>query len=166
MMEFGFKGAMMRILKTVLATLMVIGVFSGGVIADDSSPEAVLKTLFDGMRNGDGASIRAVVASDARLDRIKKDGSMQQGHFERWIRWVDQQEVGDADEQVFGVKVLSESPELATVWAPFTINYKGKLVGCGINQFTMAKAKAGWRIVYGIDIHVEADCSTYRDQFE
>ena len=156
----------MGFFKTLSLAILVITGLAGAVHADDSSPEAVLTTLFDAMRAGDGDAIRAVVLSDARLDRIRKDGSLQQGHFERWIRWVDLQNEGDADEQVFGVKVLSESPELATVWAPFTLRYKGDLVGCGINQFTIAKANAGWRVVYGIDIHVEADCETYPAQFE
>lgn len=156
----------MSFFKTIFAVAFLTVGFSCGIQADDSGPEELLTALFDAMRAGDGDAIRAIVVSDARLDRIRKDGSLQQGHFERWIRWVDQQNDGAADEQVFGVKVLSESPELATVWAPFTLRYKGDLVGCGINQFTMAKANAGWRIVYGIDIHVEADCETYPRQFE
>lgn len=127
--------------------------------------EEVIETLFDAMRAGDGAAIRAMVVDDARLDRLQPDGSLRQGTFDRWISWVDQQAEGDADEQIFGVEVLSKSDELATVWAPFTIRYKGDLVGCGVNQFTLGKTADGWRILYGIDMPATTDCETFPDQF-
>lgn len=122
--------------------------------------------LFDAMRAGDGDALRALVVVDARLDRLQPDGSLRQGSFERWISWVDQQEEGDADEQIFSVQTLSKSAELATVWAPFTIMYKGELVGCGVNQFTLGKTGDGWRVLYGIDMPSEADCTTFPDQFK
>ncbi len=131
----------------------------------EMTPEDVVVKLFDAMRAGDGEALRAFVVADARLDRLLPDGSLRQGPFERWISWVDTQEQGDADEKIFGVETLSMSPELATVWAPFTITYKGDLVGCGVNQFTLAKTGEGWRVVYGVDMPSEADCETFPDQF-
>lgn len=131
-----------------------------------STPEDVVDELFDAMRAGDGATLRALVVADARLDRLQPDGSLRQGTFERWISWVDQQNEGDADEQIFGVQTLSKSAGLATVWAPFTIRYKGELVGCGVNQFTLGKTSDGWRVLYGIDMPSTEDCATYPDQYK
>ncbi len=97
---------------------------------------------------------------------MKKDGSLQSGAFEKWISWVDNQENGAADEQIFGVQLFSLTPELATVWAPFVIYYKGKLAGCGVNQFTLAKSADGWKIIYGIDKPTAEDCDAYRNTFK
>lgn len=137
-----------------------------GAASQQDTPQAVVVKLFDGMRAGDGAAIAALVEDEARLDRLQKNGELRTGKFEDWIAWVDMQQPGDADEQIFGVKTLQVSPELATVWAPFTITYKGELVGCGVNQFTLAKSTAGWRILYGIDMPHDGDCTIYRQQFD
>lgn len=148
--------------KYLAAVAMVFAVSPAGAA---QSPEDVVITLFNGMRSGDADAIRALVVPDARLDRLHPDGRLQQGTFERWINWVGQQAEGDADEQIFGVETLSKSEELATVWAPFTIRYKGELVGCGVNQFTLGKTADGWRILYGIDKPAQTDCETFPDQF-
>jgi len=138
----------------------------GTSAAEEQTPKQVVNRLFDAMRLGNGAAIAKLVVDEARLDRLKKDGSLHQGTFTDWINWVDQQEAGDADEQIFGVETFQKSPKLATVWAPFIIHYKGELVGCGVNQFTLAKSNEGWRILYGIDMPHSGACGNYRKQFE
>lgn len=143
---------------------LVLALLSAGASASET-PEQVIERLFDAMRQGDGAAIAAMVQPDARLDRMQKDGTIRSGTFQRWIDWVDQQAEGDADEQIFGVKVFAATPELATVWAPFIIHYRGALVGCGVNQFTLGKTEGNWRILYGIDKPYDGDCNTYRAQF-
>lgn len=143
----------------------VIGAFTSPVIAGSTAEDTVVE-LFDAMRAGDGNALRAIVLPEARLDRLQPDGSLRQGSFESWISWVDQQVQGDADEQIFGVETFSKTEELATVWAPFTIRYKGELVGCGVNQFTLGKTPDGWRILYGIDKQAQTDCATFPDQFK
>jgi len=146
---------------------LLAGLYIGAAAsAAEATPVDTVNTLFDAMREGDGAAIAALVEENARLDRLQPDGSLKLGAFTDWINWVDQQQAGDADEQIFGVQTLQQSPELATVWAPFIIHYKGELVGCGVNQFTLAKSNSGWRILYGIDMPHKGDCTTYRNQFD
>lgn len=154
-------------MKTKTITLCVAAALSGGALAD-ATPEDTINTLFDGMRAGDGSVIRALVMPDARLDRLEGDGTIRSGTFDRWINWVDTQNDGDADEQIFGVQTMSRTDELATVWAPFSLRYKGELVGCGVNQFTLAKSAEGWRVLYGIDKHEPkgTDCNAFRAGFD
>lgn len=146
-----------------ISIVLALGVSVSGSATD--TPENTVKMLFDAMRAGDGAAIRKISAADARLDRLRADGRIQSGPMERWIRWVDTLKENEADEQIFGVQTLSLSPELATVWAPFTIRLNGELKGCGVNQFTLAKTSRGWQVVYGIDIARDTDCNSYPDQF-
>lgn len=129
--------------------------------AQDSAQDTVVK-LFDGMRAGDGDAIRALVLPEARLDRLKADGTLHQSTFERWASWVDTLESGQADEQIFGVKTVAYSKELATVWAPFVVSLDGEVKGCGVNQFTLAHTAEGWRILYGIDKPTDEDCTAFR----
>lgn len=133
---------------------------------DAETPEGVINDVFDAMRAGNGDAIKKLATSYARLDRLHSDGRLELGALNDWAEWVDKQSAGDADEQIFGVQTWSRSPELATVWAPFTIRYKGELVGCGVNQFTLAKTSEGWRIVYGVDMPSEEDCGTFPERFK
>ncbi|PCI64742.1 MAG: hypothetical protein COB37_00150 [Kordiimonadales bacterium] len=149
--------------KFVIIILALLA-FSGASAADQT-PKGIVDQLFAGMLAGDGAAISALVVEGAKLDRLQKDGTLKHGDFTGWIKWVDTQEAGDANEQIFSVKTLQMSPELATVWAPFELTYKGKLVGCGVNHFTLAKSNDGWRILYGIDMPHDGDCATFRTNF-
>ena len=149
--------------KTAAMALAVAFMMHIPNTAKADTPLDVVNKLFAGMLAGDGAAIAALVEDGARLDRLRPDGTLHLGKFTDWINWVDQQEAGAANEQIFSVKTLSASPELATVWAPFVLHYKGELVGCGVNQFTLAKSSAGWRILYGIDKPHKGDCTKFRE---
>lgn len=151
-------------LKKSLTSMLMVSAFafSVSVSATAESPKAVIEKLFDGMRAGDGDMIRALVTDGASLDRVTKDGELRTGGFERWIAWVDQQKEGDADERIFAVKT-QEFDNLATVWAPFILYYKGDLVGCGVNQFTLAKVANVWKIVHGIDTAHNGSCEGFQN---
>jgi len=151
-------------MKSSLIAVLALGLSMPAAAAD--SPVQLVTKLFDAMRAGDGDGIRALVLPDARLDRLKKDGSLHQGTFEKWAAWVDTLSPGQADEQVFGVRVLQASDDLATVWAPFQVSFDGEMVGCGFNQFTMAREASGWRILYGIDQPTGEECTIFRARIE
>ncbi|MFC4348121.1 nuclear transport factor 2 family protein [Kordiimonas lipolytica] len=151
-------------MKSIMCAALALGLSLPVTAGDD--PVALVSELFDGMRAGDGDAIRAMVLPGAKLDRLKKDGTIHQGTFEKWAAWVDTLEPGQADEQVFGVKILQASDDLATVWAPFQVSFDGEMVGCGVNQFTMARSEGGWKILYGIDQPTGEDCTKFRRQIE
>lgn len=130
-------------------------------------PEDTVTRLFNAMRAGDGDGVRALIVDGAPLQRLQADGSVQTDTFDAWIAWVDQQEHGDADEQVFAIET-QRSGVLASVWAPFILYYKGELVGCGVNQFTLTRQgnrDSTWKIVHGIDIQDGEDCSTFKERY-
>lgn len=128
------------------------------------TPRDIVDALFDGMRSGDGEAVRDVVADQAPLMRVEADGSVRPSTFDGWADWVDVQNAGDADEQIFDVSV-NEHGNLASVWAPFILHYKGELAGCGVNQFTLARAKDSWVIIHGIDTQDGGDCSTFKARY-
>ena len=126
---------------------------------DVSAEETIIK-LFDAMRAGDGAAIHAIFLPDANLDRVRATGEYRKSSFTPWADWVDEQADGDADEQIFSVR-SQEFGNLAYVWAPFKVVYKGELVGCGVNHFTLIKQDGDWRIAHGIDTNFDGDCNSF-----
>ncbi|WP_262690858.1 hypothetical protein [Kordiimonas aestuarii] len=147
------------------AISLALGLTALPVSASDMTPEAVVHQLFDAMRAGDGVAILQFVHEDAPLERLMNDGSVKKGSFREWAGWIDTLGEGDADEQVFAVKTFYGAPGLATVSAPFVIYLHGKLVGCGVNQFSFADTTEGWRVIHGIDVPHDGDCETYRDDY-
>lgn len=141
-------------------TVLFIG-SSGGAWADTTSPKeevrAVLDQIFDAMRAGDGTTLRSLILPDTPLDRISPDKPIHHGKDSDWISWVDSLKPGQADEQIFDVKINIEGP-LATAWTPFTIKIDGVLKSCGVNHFTLVKGDAGWKVAYLIDTHTPEKC--------
>lgn len=131
----------------------------------EASPEQVIMALFDAMRAGDSKTLLSLwvpQATDApSLRRITADGQLHPDGLSNWATSVSGFQVGDLDEQIFNAKT-QQFGRLATVWAPFKINVKGKLAGCGVNMFTLIKKKGqGWKILNGIDTNHAGDCETY-----
>jgi len=85
--------------------------------------------------------------------------------LKRWRDWVGTLEVGRANEELFALEV-EQYGKLATVWAPFVIHFDGKLVGCGVNQLSMAQVDGNWRVVSGMDTPAPKDsCETFREAY-
>lgn len=135
-----------------------------GLANAQETPRAAVDMLFEGMRAGDGDMVRSVVSEEATLTRVEVGGTVRQSSFTDWALWVDAQNEGDADEQIFDVEV-NQSGNLASVWAPFTLTYKGDLVGCGANTFILAMENDRWTITHGTDTQDSGDCATFEARY-
>jgi len=61
---------------------------------------------------------------------------------------------------------VQEFGKLATVWAPFVIRFDGKIVGCGVNQLSMAKDGEEWRVSSGMDTPAPKEsCETFKESY-
>ena len=128
-----------------------------------TTPEEAVRSMFRAMYLGDASLVDRVFLEDAQLRRVTASGDVRPDGLKRWRDWVGEQSEGDAVEEIFNVKV-EEFGHLATVWAPFVVTYKGEKVGCGVNQFTLAKTEDDWRIVFGMDTAAEAtiECESFK----
>ena len=118
------------------------------------------------MYRGDAALVDRVFHPKGDLSRIRADGSVKYGGREGWQKWVGTLQKGQANEELFDIKV-EQFGNLATVWAPFVISVDGKLVGCGVNQLSMAKQGNDWRIVSGIDVQApKEDCADFKKNYK
>lgn len=128
-----------------------------GSITEKAAVQAVLDQVFNAMRAGDDEALKNLLLPDTNLDRISPDKPIERGDSSGWISWVGTLKPGQADEQIFDVKIHVEGP-LAVAWAPFTIAIDGELKSCGVNQFTLVKHADGWKVAYLIDTHTPEKC--------
>lgn len=145
-------------LKVVMLFTMLVT--SNAAFAQNDETAAVqnvLNQVFDAMRAGDNETLEKLILSDTSLDRISPDKPVTRGHVSDWIKWVSTLKPGQADEQIFDVKINVEGP-LATAWAPFTIAIDGELKSCGVNHFTLVKMDGAWKVAYLIDTHTPEKC--------
>ena len=129
---------------------------------DLSTPQNTAYSMMIAMYRGDAEMIDKVFIDGAALRRIKPDGSVEPDGLKRWRDWVGTLEVGQAHEELFGLKV-EQFENLATVWAPFVITYNGEIAGCGVNQLSMARRDGDWRIVSGMDTAAPKEsCASFK----
>lgn len=132
---------------------------------DLSTPEATAFSMMRAMYQGDADMVDAVFLDGATLRRVTPEGEVQPDGLKRWRDWVGTLAVGDAHETLFAVKT-EQRGNLASVWAPFTITFKGKLVGCGVNQLSMARIGDDWRVVFGMDTgEPDGMCEGFRARY-
>ncbi|MDG1997138.1 MAG: nuclear transport factor 2 family protein [Emcibacteraceae bacterium] len=144
----------------VLITLMMLVPFTAhadGSMTEKAAVHKVLDQVFDAMRAGDDETLKNLLLPDTNLDRISPEKTIERDNASGWISWVGSLKPGQADEQIFDVKIHVEGP-LAVAWAPFTIAIDGELKSCGVNQFTLVKHADDWKVAYLIDTHTPEKC--------
>ncbi len=132
---------------------------------DLTTPQGTAYAMMMAMYRGDADLVDIVFHEHGRLSRIKADGSVEPDGLKRWKDWVGTLETGQAHEELFGLRT-EEYGKLATVWAPFLISFDGKIVGCGVNQFSMAKDGESWRIISGMDTPApKGSCDSFKADY-
>jgi len=130
-----------------------------------STPQGTTYAMMIAMYRGDAQIIDQVFIEGAALRRVKADGTVEPDGLKRWRDWVGTLAVGQAHEEIFGLKV-EQFENLATVWAPFVISFDGEIAGCGVNQLSMARHNDQWRIVSGIDTAAPKEsCAGFKDTY-
>ena len=131
---------------------------------DLSTPEQTAHSMMKAMYLGSAEMLDKVFVEDAQLRRITADGQLRPDGYAKWRAWVGEQAKGDVFEDIFGVETRIFG-NLATVWAPFVVSYKNEIVGCGVNQLSMARQGGEWRIVSGMDTNTDTDCATFKADY-
>lgn len=129
----------------------------------DSTRLAVLapvRQLFDGMRRGDSAMVRAAFHPQAFLaTTVERAGApaVQVDTLDAFIRAV-----GAPHEDVWDERLLSERLEidgpLATAWTEYVFYAGEKFSHCGVNAFQLARTTGGWRIIALTDTRRREGC--------
>lgn len=153
----------MRAFLLVLAVLAAPSTFAQNALSDLEAPENTVReavaALFDGMRAGDSAAVRAAFHPQARLMNVinEKDSyRLAQTDLTRFLR-----SVADApvvyDERVGEIEVRTDDG-LATAWMPYRFYAGDEFSHCGVNAMQLVLDEPigegivpRWRIVEVID---------------
>jgi hypothetical protein len=128
--------------------------------AEDSVKMAVTN-LFDGMKAGDGAKVKAAFADSAILQTIGKDKEgrtvIRNQQVAGFADFVGKQKAGAADERIVFESIRIDGP-LAIVWTPYKFYYNGQFSHCGVNSFQLVRLNGEWKIQYLIDTRRKDGC--------
>ena len=126
---------------------------------DEREVMAVVERLFDAMRAGDTAAMRATFAPGARLAGTQtRDGVTTVGaiEIERWLGSVARA-TELLDERLVNPEVRVDD-DLATVWVGYSFYVGTKFSHCGYDAFQLARVTDGWKIVHVMDTRRSENC--------
>jgi hypothetical protein len=131
---------------------------------DEEAVLAVVRALFDGMREKDEALLRSVWHPDARLQSAGADENgnprVTSTEVESFVAGVLAAEPY-LDERTFDEEVRVDG-NLATAWTPYNIFIDGEFGHCGVDAFQMVRTAEGWRILQLTDTRTREGCDPER----
>ena len=150
---------MKRILVTLFA-IILLTLYSDAQTREDSV-KAVVKQLFEGMRNSDAGMIQSAFADSAILQSVgkSKDGKtvIENERVDEFAKLISGLKKGAADEQIIFESIKIDG-QLAMVWAPYKFYFEGKFSHCGVDSFQLVFVNGQWKIQYLIDTRRKQPC--------
>ncbi len=127
----------------------------------EDSVKAVVKQLFEGMKNSDALMIRSAFADSAILQSIgrNKEGKIiiQNDKVSEFAKSISELKKGVADEQIVFESIKIDG-QLAMVWAPYKFYFDGKFSHCGVDSFQLVFINGQRKIQYLIDTRRKQPC--------
>ena len=155
----------MRI-RTRLALVLALSLVASsaaraqGAAEDRRAVVAVVQKLFDGMRAGDSAAVRATFHPQALLATAalrKGVAAVELDTVDAFVRAVGTTHQEVWDERVRATRVEIDGP-LASVWAEYSFYAGAKFSHCGIDAFQLARDGDAWLIVALTDTRRRTGC--------
>jgi hypothetical protein len=119
-----------------------------------------VKSLFDGMKAGDSAKVRAAFHPRASLASVGARSGVPTVTFDslaQFVRAIGTPH-GDAwDERTYEEMVHVDNG-MAMVWAPYDFYAGTKYSHCGVDNFQLAKTADGWKIIALVDTRQRTGC--------
>ena len=145
--------------------LIIVSVASSFISKAQNAEDSIKLTinkLFDGMKAGDAAMIKAAFADSAILQSIGMDKKTGKLHIENEVvndfaEFVSKQPKGSADERII-FDVIKIDGALAMVWAPYKFYFNGVFSHCGVDSFQLVRVGNEWKIQYLIDTRRKKGC--------
>jgi len=149
--------------KTILLSVILCCVlcFSAFSQSEEKEVEAVIKSLFDGMRAKNAEQVAAAFSADAIMQTIiskpegNSVGTNSVGDFAKRIGSTPSET--QLDERISDYQIKVDGA-MATAWTPYRFYLNGNFSHCGVNSFQLVKMADGWKIVYIIDTRRKEPC--------
>ena len=141
--------------RSSLLVLVLLGLSCSSVVAqpatttDGQGPRAVLNTLFDGMRAGDSAAVRAVFHPEARLHTAlgpADTAAVRATSVDAFVGAVGQPRERSWDERIWDVRIRVDGP-MADAWMSYVFYLGEERSHCGVNAMHLVRRDAAWKIL-------------------
>ena len=137
--------------------------FSVFAQTEEAQVEAVIKSLFDGMRDKNAELVASAFSKDALMQTViaKPEGSeVGSNAVADFVnRIASTAEDTNMDERIFDYQIKVDGT-MATAWTPYQFYVNGNFSHCGVNSFQLVKMADGWKIVYIIDTRRKEPCES------
>ncbi len=132
--------------------------------SDTAAVLAVVRGLFDAMRAGDSAAVRAAFHPDARLaTTLVRDGrpDLRIDSVAAFARAVGTPHAEVWDERLRDTEVRVDGP-LAAVWTGYGFYTGTQFRHCGVDAIQLVRTAAGWRVLALADTRQRTGCPEQR----
>lgn len=133
----------------------------GNAQTAEDSIKTTINTMFEAMKNGNGAAFKDVFSDSAILQTItrNKEGKtmIKTENVGEFAGFVSKLKKDSADERISFETIKIDGP-LAIVWTPYNFFYNGSFSHCGVNSFQLVRFEGVWKIQYLIDTRRKAGC--------
>lgn len=149
--------------KTIflIALLGLVSGFQTYAQSEEEQVEAVIRSMFDGMRAKNAEQVAAAFASDAIMQTVQAKpegsqvGSNSVADFVKRISTTPAET--NLDERILDYQIKIDGT-MASAWTPYRFYLNGNFSHCGVNSFQLVKMAEGWKIVYIIDTRRKEPC--------
>lgn len=151
-------------MKSKILFTLFLGVilnFSAFAQSEEAQVEAVIRSLFDGMRAKNADQVAAAFSSDAIMQTVVSKpegisvGSNSVADFVKRIGATPAET--QLDERIMEYEIQVDG-QMASAWTPYQFFLNGNFSHCGVNSFQLVKFAEGWKIVYIIDTRRKDKC--------
>lgn len=149
---------------TFLLLLALVTSFAASAQKNDEDEiKAVLKTLFDGMYEGDSSKVHSVFTSSITMATVTRDktGSpvlRQESSLDGFLKAVGTPNANKMTEEFWNVTVQQDG-DLAQVWCDYAFYINHTFSHCGVDAFHMYRTKNGWKIFNLADTRKREGCN-------
>ncbi|MBO6524933.1 MAG: nuclear transport factor 2 family protein [Balneolaceae bacterium] len=141
--------------------LLIITVVQINAQVPEREVQAIIETLFDGMRAGDSAMVASAFTRDAVMQTVAQNQSgevvVRKGDLNQFLTAVGTPHEQIWDEKIGGYEIKIDG-ELATAWTPYQFYLGDNFSHCGVNSFQLAKLGGEWKIIYIVDTRRRTNC--------
>ena len=123
--------------------------------------EAVIRSLFDGMKQKNAEQVAAAFSSEGLMQTVqqKPEGtSVGSNSVADFVKRIANTPAGTVlDERILSYQIKVDG-SMASAWTPYQFYVNDTFSHCGVNSFQLVKLAEGWKIVYIIDTRRKEPC--------
>ena len=156
---------MTRVTMAIVLFVALAGASSPAVAqeSEEAAVMAVVEAMFDAMRAGDSAAMRAVLDPTATgASVVVREGVptlTREASLDGFVQAVGTPHEEVWDERIWDSEVRVDG-NLATAWMKYAFYAGEQLSHCGVDAFQLFKGEDGWKVFHIADTRRREGCET------